>query len=234
MFLSGDSPPILFAHRGARAHAPENTLEAFRLGLKLGATGLESDLWMTSDGVAVLDHDGWASRLRRRRIDSVDAADLSSHIPRFSELLDLVPPGTQISIDLKDSSQPEVVLEEIDRSGMASSVWLCHHDLSELGKIREQHSEVRLVHSTDPSRIDGGLERHIANLRSTGVDCLNMRESVWKAGDVALCHRFGRCAFGWDAQHHRTIRRLLTMGIDGIFSDHVDRLTDALNEFVQR
>src|SRR5262249_9005601 len=33
-------PPIAFAHRGARAHAPENTIEAFRLALRLGATGL--------------------------------------------------------------------------------------------------------------------------------------------------------------------------------------------------
>ncbi|MDQ3575194.1 MAG: glycerophosphodiester phosphodiesterase, partial [Actinomycetota bacterium] len=39
-------PPIAFAHRGARAHAPENTLQAFRLALELGSTGLESDVWL--------------------------------------------------------------------------------------------------------------------------------------------------------------------------------------------
>ena len=56
--------PIGFAHRGARAHAPENTLEAFDLALRLGATGLESDVWVTSDGHAVLDHDGEIGRRR--------------------------------------------------------------------------------------------------------------------------------------------------------------------------
>ena len=50
--------PIGFAHRGARAHAPENTLAAFSLALEMGATALESDVWLTADGVAVLDHDG--------------------------------------------------------------------------------------------------------------------------------------------------------------------------------
>jgi glycerophosphoryl diester phosphodiesterase len=50
--------PIAFAHRGAKAYAPENTLEAFALGLKLGANGLESDVWVTADGVPVFDHDG--------------------------------------------------------------------------------------------------------------------------------------------------------------------------------
>ena len=43
--------PIMFAHRGARAHAPENTLEAFALGLRLGATGIESDVWLTRDQI---------------------------------------------------------------------------------------------------------------------------------------------------------------------------------------
>ena len=56
--------PIAFGHRGARAHAPENTLEAFELALRLGANGLESDVWLTADGVPVLDHDG----LLRRRL----------------------------------------------------------------------------------------------------------------------------------------------------------------------
>ena len=60
-------PPITFAHRGARAHAPENTLEAFELALRLGASGLESDVWMTADGVAVLDHDGVVKKGLRKR-----------------------------------------------------------------------------------------------------------------------------------------------------------------------
>ena len=36
---------------------PENTIEAFELALRLGASGLESDVWITADGVAVLDAD---------------------------------------------------------------------------------------------------------------------------------------------------------------------------------
>ena len=84
------TPQLLFAHRGARAHVQENTLPAFALAVKLGATGLESDVWLTRDGVAVLDHDGVVgSRLRRRSIKDVDSADLPPHIPTFEQLLDL-------------------------------------------------------------------------------------------------------------------------------------------------
>src|SRR5262245_28379915 len=65
--------PIGFAHRGARAHSDrENTIEAFRTAIDMGATGLESDVWLSSDGEPVLDHDGIVGGwLRRRPFGSV-------------------------------------------------------------------------------------------------------------------------------------------------------------------
>ena len=70
--------PIAFGHRGARAHAPENTLAGFELALRLGATGLESDVWITADGIAVLDHDGVVKRSlgRKRPIGEMTRAAL--------------------------------------------------------------------------------------------------------------------------------------------------------------
>ena len=47
----------LIAHRGASAHAPENTFAAFGLALRLGADGIEHDLQVTKDGVLVCLHD---------------------------------------------------------------------------------------------------------------------------------------------------------------------------------
>lgn len=54
--------PVNFAHRGASARAPENTLEAFRLGVESGAGGLEMDLHMTRDGEIVVIHDHTVDR----------------------------------------------------------------------------------------------------------------------------------------------------------------------------
>src|SRR5258708_18981331 len=91
------TPPIGFAHRGARAHAPENTLEAFALALRLGATGLESDVWCTADGVAVLDHDGAVgTKLRRRPITHLPRAALPSHIPELAGLYSEGGSGVQL------------------------------------------------------------------------------------------------------------------------------------------
>src|SRR5881398_1426129 len=97
-------PPIAFAHRGARAHAPENTLESFALALRLGATGLESDVWLTADGVPVLDHDGVVKAgLRRKAIGDVRSAELPPHIPSLAELYEGCGTALPLSLDVKDS-----------------------------------------------------------------------------------------------------------------------------------
>jgi len=54
---------VNFAHRGASARAPENTLEAFRLAVEVGAGGLELDVRMTRDGEVVVIHDATVDRV---------------------------------------------------------------------------------------------------------------------------------------------------------------------------
>lgn len=76
-FFSGPAPR-LFAHRGASARAPENTLEAFRLAREQGAPYLELDVHLSSDGELVVIHDSSVSRTtgRRGRVENMTLAEL--------------------------------------------------------------------------------------------------------------------------------------------------------------
>lgn len=225
-------PAILFAHRGARAHAPENTLEAFRLAVRLGASGLESDVWVTSDGAAVLDHDGVVGGVfRRRRIAEVARADLPEHVPTLSELYEACGSDHDLSLDVKDAAAIDAVLAAAADAGALARLWLCHPDLEVLSGWRAVAGPARLVHSTRVASMERGPEHHAARLRELGVDAVNLHHSEWTAGSVALYHRFGRYSLGWDAQQPRIIVSLLDMGIDGVFSDHVDRMVDAAATF---
>ncbi len=222
-------PPILFAHRGARAHAPENTLEAFTLGLRLGATGLESDVWMTADGAAVLDHDGLVRRrLRRTPIRALERSDLPTHVPTLAELYEACGSSFELSIDVKDPEVLDEVLGTARDVGAVERLWLCHPDLDLLESWRDRSEAVHLVHSTRLGALQRTPEHHAARLRETGIDAVNLHHSEWSAGMVALYHRFRRLTLGWDAQHERVLRALLLTGIDGVFSDHVDRMVDVM------
>ena len=54
--------PIIFAHRGASAHAPENTLAAFELAVAQSADAIELDVKLSADGQAVVLHDATVDR----------------------------------------------------------------------------------------------------------------------------------------------------------------------------
>lgn len=229
-------PPITFAHRGARAHAPENTLEAFSLALRLGASGLESDVWLTADGVPVLDHDGVVGRIRRRPISSIDRSELPDHIPTLADLFDVAGTAFELSLDVKDpaAGNPSIEVALAADPTMAERLWLCHHDLDHLTSWRSGSGSVRLVVSTRLGRLKPGPERLAAQMREQEIDAVNFHHSDWSGGLTTLFHRFGRLAFGWDAQFDRVLNGLFRMGIDGLYSDHVDRMTDALNRHLSR
>ena len=107
---------------------------------------------------------------------------------------------------------------------MPIRLWLCDHDHTATRRRCAHVAHVRLVDSTRLSRIKEGPERRAARLQELGIDGINLHHSDWSGGLTTLFHRFGRCAFGWDAQFDRTLDALLRMGIDGVFfSDHVAR-----------
>ncbi len=224
-------PPLGFAHRGARAEAADNTLEAFRLALRLGAPGLESDVWLTSDGVPVLDHDGVVRRgLRRHPIAAVPRRQLPGHIPSLEDLYRDCGQGYHLSLDVNDAAAaaPVVALAKDAGAGAVGRLWLCHSDWQLLATWRGLSDDVGLVDSTRLRRIKEGPERRAALLADVGVDAINLHASDWTGGLTTLFHRFERLAFAWDAQFDRVLRALLSMGCDAVYSDHVARMVAAL------
>lgn len=227
------NPALAFAHRGARAHAPENTIEAFRLALQMGATGLESDVWITGDGIPVLDHDGWASRLRRKAIRSVNRTDLPEHIPTMREFYAMCGTDFDVSLDIKDPAAAEATVDAMDAIAVDLGVdvrprmWFCHPDFDQLVEWHELWPDINMVHSTRLDRLKHGPERHGAELAEAGIACVNMRQPDWTGGLTTLFHRFGIHCFAWDVQLDRNLAEILDMGVDGLYSDHVDRMMSA-------
>jgi glycerophosphoryl diester phosphodiesterase len=222
--------PVLFAHRGASAHAPENTLQAFSLALRLGANGLETDAWISKDGSVVLDHDGYRRRLFSKNwIRDFRLSDLPFETTSLDALLAMNSPGRyELCIDVKDVAAFDAIVERVVSAGFDDRVYLCHPDLEVLTGWAARRQGVRLVHSTRYDAIRQSPEAHAATLARCGIDVCNMHHSDWNGGLVALYHRFELTAFAWDVQHVSVAETMLRMGIDGIFGDDVEVLREAL------
>lgn len=121
--------PLLFAHRGASLHAPENTLGAFEQALEAGAHVLELDVHLSRDGVVVVHHDRTLERTTSgtgpirasswKQLQDLDAGygfrmgesfpfrGLDHRIPSLAEVLNAFP-GTALNIELKQHEPPMV------------------------------------------------------------------------------------------------------------------------------
>ena len=204
------------------------------MALQQGATGLESDVWVTADGVPVLDHDGIVRRSfgRGKPIAGVRRSELPEHIPSLAELLDQCGTEFDLSLDLKDPASGQRVVDIVSEVApqMLTKVWLCAPVWETLLPLRG--TGVRLVDSTRLGKLKDGPERRAATLHQHGIDAINLHHSDWNGGLVALFHRFERVVFGWDTQEPRIIAMALHMGLDGVYCDSPDQMMAVFAEML--
>jgi glycerophosphoryl diester phosphodiesterase len=230
---------ITFAHRGARLAEPENTIPAFRLALAQGASGLETDVWLSVDGEVVCAHDPVVPRapgalrgLLRRRISTATAEELSTlGIPRLSDVYRELGTTYECSVDVKTAAAAEQLVEVARAHDALERLWVCSPDVALLGSLRDER-RVKLVHSERRAAISAPLERHAFELSSVGIDAMNLHHTEWSAGLVSLFHRFDVKAFAWDAQEVRHLRAVLAMEIDAVYCDRPDRMVATVSEWV--
>jgi glycerophosphoryl diester phosphodiesterase len=96
---------LRLAHRGDWRRAPENTLAAFEAALAIpGCDGLEFDVRVSRDGVAVCYHDDTLTRVHGvdRRVAELRAAELEDlGIPSLATVLSTVPRRAFLDVELK-------------------------------------------------------------------------------------------------------------------------------------
>jgi glycerophosphoryl diester phosphodiesterase len=189
---------------------------------------------MTSDGAVVLDHDGVRrGRLRKYPIRDSQRSELASHIPDFRELVSSVPRATHVSIDVKDFQAVDQLMSDAGAENFPlHQLWLCHFEIDKVLEIKRRYPDVRVVDSTRLSKIKEGVETRAARLADHKIDALNMHVSDWSGGLVTLLHRFEVLCFGWDAQFAPVLETGFLMGLDGVYSDHIDRLVAAYEKII--
>ena len=130
--------PLIVAHRGASGDAPENTLPAFRLAWEQGADAIEGDFHLTGDGEIVCIHNSSTGSVAERdvivsgsTVKELKQLDVGAWfgkqwtgttIPTLAEVLDTIPKGKGIFLEIKSGSDIlSKLFESLQHSGMASS-----------------------------------------------------------------------------------------------------------------
>jgi glycerophosphoryl diester phosphodiesterase len=213
-----------FAHRGG-AHGPNNAIATFVDALARGATGLETDAWISADGAVVLDHDGIAGPPGRQPIAEVRRDQLPAHMATLDELYERCGTDFALAVDVKTTSVAAALVATATRHDAAHNLWVVAPAAGQLADIKDAHRVVTVRGNVLRSRQRRTV---LAAAKEIGVVAINARWMWWNRRLVDEVHRLDMLAFGYDAQRRFSLDRSLAIGIDGVFSDHVDRMVAAL------
>jgi glycerophosphoryl diester phosphodiesterase len=230
--------PILLAHRGDLAHAPENTLPSFSQAIQKGADGVELDAKLTADGHVIVIHDetvdrtttgkGKVATFTLEAIRNLDAGAwfaekfAGTKVPLLEEVFETVGKDKLINIELTNYFTP--------RDGLVLKVCELikhHNNAKQIIFSSFLPSNLKIAQQTLPA-IPRGL------LALPGLMGLWSRSFGFMFGDyqashpylsdasrehIQRAHRVKRRVHVWTANLPEDVQRLRDWGVDGIFTD---------------
>jgi glycerophosphoryl diester phosphodiesterase len=247
---------IVYAHRGAPAERPENTLASFQRALELGADALETDVHLTADGAVVALHDTDGARVAgvERRVAESPFSEVRAwdagyvfrdargerpfvgqghRIPTLDEILGELP-KVLVNVDLK-AEAPELALrflEIVRRHAAEDRVVAASFRRGPLRRLRAAgwRGEMSLA------RVEFAgtwlVPRALLRARASGTRAqIPTRVGLWPIATrrvVEKLHALGMKVDYWTVDDPDEARRLVALGADGIMTDDPARIVPAV------
>ncbi len=229
--------PFVFGHRGASAHAPENTLEAFELALESGADGIEFDVKLSSDGRVVVMHDATLERTTdgRGRVNQHALAELMTlnasahfqppyaptHIPTLEQVFERLGGRIIMNVELTNYASPlddlvPRVAALVRRFGLQESVLFSSFLPHNLWRAKALLPNVYRGMLSEPNRL-GNLV--CKGLWHWGCQALHPHLEQVTPDLVAAVHRRGGRVHVYTVNQPDDMRRLRAWGVDAIYTD---------------
>jgi glycerophosphoryl diester phosphodiesterase len=247
------STPLIIAHRGASAHAPENTLAAFQAAIDAGADGIELDVQLAKDGVAVVFHDYDLKRVASRNdeVRAVTAAEMGNVdvgqwfekktgnsafvgecVPTLASVLELlatVRPRIYIELKAEEGDASLLVAAvcgSIKDSPLLPQMIVKSFRLSVIPEVRERLPEVKTAALFAPTVMDYlRRKKHIVEIaRELGADELSLHRSLASKKLCSLAADAGMPITIWTADNPRWIDRARERGIQAIITNDPSKM----------
>jgi glycerophosphoryl diester phosphodiesterase len=229
--------PTIFAHRGSSAHAPENTLAAFKLALEQDADGIELDVKLSADNQVIVIHDetvdrttdgtGRINSLTLSEIKRLDAGSKYSdrykleRIPTLPEVFETVGHKIFINVELANYTSPiddlpDRVIALVRQYGLDSNILLSSFNSIALIKARFLHPEIPLGLLTKTGIANPTLRSKLIRfgpLLSIHPDYKDVNQQL-----IDRVHRLNSRVHAYTVNQSDTMRQLFAVGVDGIFT----------------
>jgi glycerophosphoryl diester phosphodiesterase len=231
--------PLVFAHRGGGALAPENTIAAFDNGLALGADGLELDVHLSRDGRVVVHHDRTLDRTTtlRGRVAERDAGELAAAgVPSLGAVLARFRTRIIVELKLNDPRLGRAVVSDVRAAAAADRVCVGSFGRRVLRAVRALAPDIAT--SAAREEVRWALYRSwcgwpVRHARYAGFQ-VPERAGVTRVVSprfVAQAHRAGLAVQVWTVDTEADARRLLAWGVDALITDRPDIIVPTVQRF---
>ena len=241
----------VWAHRGASAYAPENSLEAFDLAIKMGAHGIELDIYETADGKLVIHHDndikrmtnGVEAKIQETNFDTLRTYNFNGtwgdqygfvKIPALHEVLDLFrPTDMTINIELKEGSVEylKAIAKAVKDFGMEDQIIYSSFDHIKLQRMMEINPNAKTGALYSFNMLYPWAYARMANV--TALHChYNQFYNFDELGIdfVKEAHLHGIEVNPWTVNKPGIIRRIIKSGVDHVITDVPDVALNIIKE----
>jgi glycerophosphoryl diester phosphodiesterase len=231
--------PQVIAHRGDSAHAPENTLAAFRLAAQAGAGWLEMDVQRTQDGRLVVFHDVTLDRLAGRpegigdlTFEELQALDMGDgeRIPAFEDVVRLAKEaGVGVFPEAKSPELHPGLEEDIVESLRAEN------SLQQAILQSFEHQGLDAVAAANPELITcplyGLWKFSLGDAGNSKTVCPMAEMVLLNPWMVRRAHQEGRLVYPWfgATENPLVMRLLLGLGVDGLIVNDPGMLERIVN-----
>lgn len=224
---------LCFGHRGARGHAPENTLLSLERGIELGADWLEFDVQRHAGGELILLHDMRVDRTTNGhgRIDQLSFAALRAldagqgeQIPTLGEALDLIGLRAGVNVELKSFGGTGVAVADVLQRHVAAG-WPAKHFLVSSFHLPELQAFKQAAPDIPVAVLVCGVPLDWARAAiELGAAALNIDAEFADPQLIAAAQRHGLRVYAYTVNEPEDMRALRALGVDGVFTDYPERV----------
>jgi len=230
--------PLVIAHRGSSAYRPENTLAAFELAVEQRSDMIETDLHRTRDGAIVITHDedlaglGGRGEIADATLAEVRALDAGGgeRVPTLAEILGRFGARIPFNLELKRGTRGEyagleaAALAEVEGRGLLERTLFSSFYDPVLRRLRDLSERARIGFLVSRRFPDRAVER----ARAVGAEALHPELPLVTPELVREAHGAGLAVYVFTVDARSDMRRLLDLGVDGLFTNHPDRMRQVL------
>ncbi len=226
---------LIIGHRGANAVAPENTLKAFQIAIDLKADYVEFDVHQSKDGEVIIIHDSNTSRTTGHKgsIPEMTLAEIKKlnagegeQIPTLDELIQLAKGKIGLQIEIKAPGMAQNIVDKLRDANLIESTIVSSFDHDELIEIQKIEPRLKLAALVLKMRRGKVIQKALDN----NFSYIHPEFHFIKKPAIDAAHENNIKINAWTVNTRANMKKLITMGIDGIITNNIKFAKDVLND----